>query len=52
MVKKAIIVSYLVKESAQKLNEEIEKEIFKELSRHPPSIPWLNKVEKVTITET
>ena len=51
MNKKAIIVIDLVDESAEKLNEEIEKEILEELSKHPPTIPWLNKVEKVTVTE-
>ena len=49
--KKAIIVIRLVEESAEKLNEEIEKEILEELSKHPPMIPWLKKVEKVTVKE-
>ena len=49
--KKAIIIIGLVAESAEKANEEIEKEIFEELSEHPPMIPWLKKVEKVTVTE-
>ena len=31
-------------------NEEVEKEIFEELSKHPPMIPWLKKAEKVTVT--
>ena len=51
MSKKAIIVISLVEESAEKANEEIEKEIMEELSKHPPAIPWLKKVEKVTVTE-
>jgi len=50
--KKAVIVIRLLEESAEKSNEEIEKEILEELSKHPPMIPWLKKVEKVTVTET
>ena len=50
MDKKAVIVVSLVKESAGKSNEEIEKEIIEELSREPSAIPWLKKVEKVTVT--
>ena len=49
--KKTVVVFSLVKESAEKANKEIEKEIFEELSKHPPMIPWLKKVEKVTVTE-
>jgi len=51
MDKKALIEISLVEESAEKANKEIEKEIMEELSRHPPMIPWLKKVEKVTVTE-
>jgi len=51
MPKKAVIVVSLVEESAEKANEEIEKEIIEELSREPSAIPWLKKVEKVTVTE-
>ena len=49
--KKAVIVFSLVEENAEKSNEEIEKEIMEELSREPPAIPWLRKVEKVTVKE-
>jgi len=52
MGKKAIIMISLIEESAEKLNEEIEKEILKELSKGLPAIPWLKRVEKVTVTET
>ena len=52
MNKKAVIVIRLVEESAEKTNEEIEKEILEELSREPSAIPWLKKVEKVMVTET
>ncbi len=51
MPKKAIIVIFLVKESVEKSNKEIEKEIFEELSKGLPKIPWCKKVEKVTVTE-
>ena len=51
MVKKAVIVISLVEESAQKSNPEIEKEILRELSREPARIPWLKKVERVTVSE-
>lgn len=51
MRKKALIVVSLVEESAEKANEEIEREIMDELSKHPPKIPWMEKVEKVTVTE-
>lgn len=51
MRKKALITVSLVKESSKVENEEIEKEMFKELSKGSPKIPWLKKVEKVTVTE-
>lgn len=51
MPKKATIVISLVKECAEKTNEEIEREIFEELSKVPPRIPWMKRVEKVTVTE-
>jgi len=52
MTKKAVIVISLVEESIEEANEEIEKEILEELSKEMPKIPWLEKVEKVTVTET
>jgi len=51
MAKKVIIEISLVEESAEKANEEIEKEIFDELSVGLLVIPWCKKVEKVTVTE-
>ena len=51
MGKKAVIVVSLVEESAEKTNEEIEKEILDELSSHPPAIPWLKKVKEVTVKD-
>jgi len=51
MVKKAVIVISLLEESAEKSNREIEKEIVREISREPARIPWLKKVEKVTVSE-
>ncbi len=51
MTKKVIIIINLVEESAGEPNKQIEKEILEELSKQPPTIPWLKKVEKVTVTE-
>jgi len=51
MVKKAVIVISLLEESKEKSKREIEKEIITELSREPARIPWLKKVEKVTVSE-
>jgi len=48
--KKAVIVICLVNESIEKANEEIEKDILKELSARP-KIPWFKSVEKVTVVE-
>ncbi len=50
-MKKVFIIIRLVEESAEKSNEEIEKEIFKSLSKGLPRIPWLAEVEKVTVRE-
>jgi hypothetical protein len=52
MVKKAVIEVLLVEESAEKMNEEIEKEIFEELSKNLQVIPWAAKIEKVTVTSS
>ena len=51
MPKKAIIVIFLVEESYEKSNKEIEKEIFESLSKGLPRIPWLAEIEKVTVRE-
>jgi len=51
MHKKAVILVSLVEESVEKRNEEIEKEIFEELSERPANIPWMKKVDKVTVKE-
>jgi hypothetical protein len=51
IVKKAIIVISLVEESADKRNEELEKDILEELSEEYAPIPWLKSVKKVTIVE-
>ena len=50
MDKKAFIIISLVEECAEKANDEIEREIFEELSEDLPKIPWLKRVEKVTVT--
>lgn len=47
--KKAFITILLVKESGEKSDEEIEKEIFESVSEGFPRISWLAKVEKVTV---
>ena len=49
MGKKALIVARLVEESADCSNEEIEKEIYSELSKEVPRIPWVKEIEKVTV---
>ncbi|MCK5592791.1 hypothetical protein KAI31_01695 [Candidatus Bathyarchaeota archaeon] len=46
----AIMVINLVKESVEKLNKEIEEEILKEIKEL--RIPWMAKVEKVTVLES
>jgi len=51
MAKRAIIVVSLVDESAEVASEEIEKEIFDELSEGILRIPWCKRVEKVTVKE-
>jgi len=52
MVKRAAIWVRLVKESVERANEDIEKEIFRELCEGLPKIPWFEKVEKVTVSES
>jgi len=51
MPKKAVVVVTLVDESLEKSNDELEKEIFDELSKAPAKIPWMKQVEKVEVTE-
>lgn len=49
MGKKALITVLLVEESADCSAEEIEREIYLELSEEAPKIPWGKEVEKVTV---
>ena len=49
--KRAFITILLVAESDEKSNRKIEKEILENLSKGLPTIPWLAKVEKVTVKE-
>jgi hypothetical protein len=49
MAKKAVIEVSLVRESAERTNKEIEKEIFEELLENLRMIPWAAKTEKVTV---
>ena len=46
----AIMVMSLVEESVEKLNKEIEEEILREFKEL--RIPWMRKVEKVTVLES
>jgi len=50
--KKASITISLLNESEEKTNEELEKEILRELSRITSRIPWCKKIEKVTVTDS
>jgi hypothetical protein len=50
VVKKAKITIILVKESEERSNEELEKEIFSALSELPVKIPWMKKVENVKVS--
>jgi len=52
MAKKAVIEVSLVRESDERVNKEIEREIFEELSENLQAIPWAAKTEKVTVTSS
>jgi len=52
LAKKAVIVVTLVDESEEKTDDELEKEIFDELSKAPLVIPWMKQLEKVEIIES
>jgi hypothetical protein len=49
MGKKALITVSLVEESSEYSDEEIEREIYSELSKEIHKIPWAKKIEKVTV---
>lgn len=49
MGKKVLITVSLVEESAGYSDEEIEREIYSELSKELHRIPWAKKIEKVTV---
>jgi len=49
--KKAVIVISLIDESLEKPNKDIEKEIFEELSKHPPPLPWMKAVVTVKVAK-
>ena len=51
MPKRAIIIITLVNESREKRNEELEREIFDELSKYPSKIPWMKHVVRVEVAE-
>jgi len=44
MAKKAVLLIRFVEESLGRTNEEIEREIFEELSEGLSRIPWLRKL--------
>jgi hypothetical protein len=44
-----MIVIQLVEEGREVANKQIRKEIFEELSKDLPAIPWMKKVESVKI---
>ena len=48
--RKALIEISLVEESKERTNEEIEREILRELSTS--SIPWCKKIENVKVAES
>lgn len=50
--RKVLIEINLVEESAEAVKEEIEKEIFEELSKQYSAIPWLENVEKVALVDS
>lgn len=50
MGRKATIIISLVDESCDSSSEEIEREIFRELSNGTARIPWCKKIEKVKVT--
>lgn len=49
MPKRALIVVYLVEESAEHSDEEIKQEIYSELSKEIHRIPWAKKIDRVTV---
>ena len=48
--KLGIVVFWLVEEANETENGELEKEIKEEIKKNFP-IPWISKVEKVTVLE-
>ena len=49
MPKKVVIEASLVEEADQVSDVDIEGTILKELSSHPPKIPWMETIKKVTV---
>ncbi len=49
MAKTAVIEITLVKESADMLNVNIEKEICEYLEKYPSKLPWQDEVKKIEI---
>ena len=49
MPKKVVIEASLVGEADELSDEDIEGAILKCLSSHPPKIPWMETIKKVTV---
>lgn len=52
MTKRLLIEFFLVEESAEKPNREIEDEIREEFLAGNAHIPWCREIKKVVVTET
>jgi hypothetical protein len=51
MVRRVTIEVLLVKECLDVCKEDVEKEIFDELSKNLQAIPWAAKLHKVTVRD-
>jgi hypothetical protein len=49
MAKTAVIEITLVKESADVLNINLEKELYEYLDKYPSKLPWQDEVKKIEI---
>jgi hypothetical protein len=49
MPKKVVIEASLVEEADEVSDVDIEGTILKELSSHPPKIPWMETIKKVNV---
>jgi len=51
MRKMVLVMARLVKEADEQRNEDLQREIFRELAETPWKIPWMEKIEKVMVLE-